>query len=126
MEEANERRREERLRYQWPVWFSQDFSKAVSQGLMVDVSSGGVAFTCNADENCPQLGQRLVTRFSIPRLEEGDSSATTSFTRRGHVCRTDKVNRFVRRIAVQFDEALSLKPAEQASIDLMRSRNPMA
>lgn len=123
MGKNGERRTEERLCYQWPVWFSEDFSKAVSQGLMVDVSSGGVAFTCNADKDCPQRGQRLITRFSIPRSEADDRSAVTSFTRTGCVCRVDKISRFVRRIAVQFDEALSLKPAEQASIDRMRSKS---
>ncbi len=118
-----ERRTEERLSYQWPVWFSEDFSKAVWQGLMVDVSSGGVAFTCTADQHCPQPGQRLITRFSIPRSDADEGSALTSFTRTGCVCRVDKVNPFVRRIAVAFDEALSLKPAEQASIDRMRSKS---
>jgi len=53
MDQTEERRREQRLRYQWPVWFAEDFTKTVSQGLMVDVSSGGMAFTCNADQSCP-------------------------------------------------------------------------
>jgi hypothetical protein len=125
MDEAGERRIEQRLRYQWPIWFAEDFAKTVSQGLMVDVSSGGMAFTCNADESCPQPGQRLITRFSIPRLETDDFSDMTSFTRTSRVCRIEKVNRSLYRVAIQFDEPLSLKPCEQASIDLMRSQTPI-
>jgi hypothetical protein len=123
MDETNERRREQRLSYQWPIWFAEDFAKAVSQGLMVDVSSGGMAFTCNASESCPQPGQRLITRFSIPRLQADEFSDMTSFTRTARVCRVEKVNRSLCRVAVQFDEPLSLKPCEQASIDLMRSQS---
>ena len=123
MDEARERRIEARLRYQWPVWFAEDFAKAVSQGLMIDVSSGGMAFTCDVHESCPQRGQRLITRFSIPRLEADEFSDMTSFTRTARVCRVEKVNRSLCRVAVQFDEPLSLKPCEQASIDLMRSQS---
>ena len=121
MDNPNEQRRENRLRHQWPVWFSQDFTKDVFQGLMVDVSSGGMAFVCNADDNCPQVGQRLTARFSIPRSEDDDSSDMTSFTRSGHVLRVDVVNTFLRQVAIQFEEPLSLKPCEQASIDMMYS-----
>jgi len=124
MDETKERRRESRLRYQWPIWFAEDFAKTVSQGLMVDVSSGGMAFTCDDRESCPQPGQRLITRFSIPRLEANEFSDMTSFTRTARVCRVEKVNRSLCRVAVQFDEPLSLKPCEQASIDLMRSQSP--
>lgn len=119
MDEINERRREERLRYQWPIWFAEDFKQEVCQGLMVDVSSGGLAFTCKANENCPYPGQRLITRFSIPRYGVNDSSAMTSFTRTGCVLRVDILNDHLRRIAIQFDEPLSLKPCEQAAVELM-------
>lgn len=121
MDKTKERRREERLRYQWPVWFAEDFKKTISQGLMVDVSSGGVAFTCSADENCPHVGQKLTTRFSIPRFGSEDSSAKASFTRIGRVCRVDNLNSALRRVAIQFEEPLSLKPGEEAAINLMRS-----
>ena len=124
MAETGERRREERLQYQWPVWFAEDFEKTISQGLMVDVSSGGVAFTCKADGDCPQPGQQLAIRFSIPRGGAEDSLASVSFNRTGRVCRVERVSSTLRRVAVQFDEPLSLKPAEQASIELMRSRSP--
>jgi hypothetical protein len=120
MDNPKEQRRENRLSHQWPVWFSEDFTKNVFQGLMVDVSSGGLAFTCNFDESCPQPGQQLMTRFSVPRFGDENPSAMTSFRRTGRVLRVDIINNHVRRIAIQFDEPLSLKPGEQEAIELMR------
>jgi len=121
MDKMEERRREERLRHQWPIWFGEDFKEEVCQGLMVDVSSSGLAFTCKANESSPHPDQRLITRFSIPRYGVDDSSATTSFTRTGRVLRVDILSSQLHRVAIQFDEPLSLKPCEQASIDLMHS-----
>jgi hypothetical protein len=121
MDEIKNRRREDRLEYRWPVWFAENFEQTLAEGLMVDVSSGGMAFVCNADDNCPQVGQKLTARFSIPRSEDDDSSDMTSFTRSGHVLRVDVVNAFLRQVAIQFEEPLSLKPCEQASIDMMHS-----
>ena len=66
MNEVNNGRREPRLRYQWTVLFAADSKQTVSEGLMVDISSGGLAFRCDAGENCPRIGQNLVTHFSIP------------------------------------------------------------
>ena len=123
MDEAENRRREARLQYRWPVWFAEDFKQTLSEGLMVDVSSGGLAFICNADENCPQVSQKLVTRFSIPRSEKENSLAVTSFTRSGLVLRVDHISSSLCQVAIQFDEPLSLKPSEQASIDMMHSSN---
>jgi hypothetical protein len=123
MDNPKEKRREKRLSHQWPVWFSEDFKEAVFQGMMVDVSSGGLAFTCNSDENCPQAGQQLMTRFSIPRFRDDDPSAMTSFTRTGRVLRVDILNNYVCRVAIQFYEPLSLKPGEQAAVELMHQNS---
>jgi len=123
MNDTKNRRREERLQYQWPVWFAEDFQKSLSEGLMVDVSSGGLSFMCNVDENCPQVGQQLATRFSIPFSEKENSLSMTSFTRTGRVLRVETVNANLRQVAIQFDEPLSLKPCEQASIDKMYGKS---
>lgn len=122
MEKTKNRRLEERLCYQWPVLFAENFTESISEGVMVDVSSGGLAFICSI-ENCPSLGQTLSMRFNIPRAEEDDCSAMTSFTRTGHVLRINEINDTLRRIAIQFDEPLTLKPCEQAGISLMQSQN---
>ena len=113
MDEVSERRREQRLRYQWPVWFAEDHNQTFSQGQMVDISSRAAAFTCYADENCPYHGQNITARFSVPRLGPDESFDMESFVRTGHICRVDQVSGFVRRIAIQFAEPLPFKPGEQ-------------
>ncbi len=113
MKHANERRREQRLCYQWPVWFSEDFGKMLFHGQMFDVSSTGMAFTCNADDNCPYPGQTITTQFSVPRLADKNASDAVSFIRIGRICRVDDTNSFLRRVALQFSETLSFKPGEQ-------------
>ena len=112
-----EQRREKRLRYHWPVWFAEDFNGILSQGQMVDVSSGGAAFTCYDDGNCPYPGQQITTRFSVPRFTEDDSFDMEDFSRTGWVCRIDNVNGFTRRVAVQFAEKLTFSPGEQSEYD---------
>lgn len=116
---SKDRRKEKRLQYDWSVWLAEDFNKTLSQGRMVDVSSDGAAFTCVADENCPAPGQRIITRFSVPRFGPDESYDMASFTRTGRICRVDETSKFVRRIAVQFSEALSFKPGEQASVPVL-------
>lgn len=113
MDNKSERRKEKRLRYHWPVWFAEDFNEILSQGQMVDISSGGAAFTCHADESCPYPGQQITARFSVPRFGEDDSFDMASFTRAGRICRVENISRFIRRIAIQFVESLPFKPGEQ-------------
>jgi hypothetical protein len=115
MDTKRERRGERRLRYQWPIWFAEDFDETLSQGQMIDVSSAGASFTCCADVNCPYLGQRVTSRFSVPRFCSDESFDLASFTRMGSVCRVDKISEFLRRVAVQFAEPLPFKPGEQVA-----------
>jgi hypothetical protein len=114
MDANNERRREQRLRYHWPVWFAEDFNEALSQGQMVDISSTAAAFTCRTDEYCPYVGQRLTARFSVPRFQPGEAFDMANFTRSGRICRVDDINQFSQRVAVQFAKPLPFKPGEQA------------
>ncbi len=126
MEMTNERRREQRLRYHWPVWFAEDFNNALTQGQMVDVSSGGAAFTCYVNENCPSPGQEIVTRFSVPRFGEDDSFDMASFIRNGRVCRIDHLNNYLRKVAIQFVQPLPFKPGEQAESEADQQQKMMA
>jgi len=113
--EDSERRTERRLRYYWPIWFAENPNDTLSQGQMVDVSSKAAAFTCYTDDDCPDLGQDITARFSIPQYGADDSFDMANFTRSGHVYRVDKVNPFLQRIVVQFAEPLPFKPGEQAA-----------
>jgi len=116
MEKPKERRKERRLHYRWLIWIAEDFNKALCQGHMVDVCSRGTSFTCAADKNIPLEGQRITSRFSVPYFGSGKSCTMASFTRIGRVCRVEEVDRFVRRVAIQFSEPLPFKPGEQAGI----------
>jgi len=116
MDDSNERRREERLGYQWPVWFSEDFTQTMSQGLMVDVASGGIAFICDRNGESLRDGQNLTIRFSIPRFEGDDPTATVSITRTGNIRRIENLKDGSRRVAIQFDIPLAVRPAEVTSL----------
>ncbi len=113
MDRQIERRAEKRLRYYWPVWFAEDFGDILTQGQMIDLSSAGAAFTCYADQTCPQLGSNITARFSVPRYGPDGSFDLATFTRSGRICRVEQVSRFLRRIAVQFAEPLPFKPGHQ-------------
>ena len=118
MQHKNERRREKRLRYYWPIWFARDLNHKLSQGQMVDISSEAASFTCYTDEEYPYLGQPIIARFSVPRYGPDDSFDMADFTRAGHICRIEEVNNYLRRIAFQFAEPLPFKPGEQSEEDL--------
>ena len=104
MDKTKERRRDRRLHYQLPVRFAEDFDKTVSQGIVIDISNRGMAFSCSTGENCPYLSQQLTTRFSIPNSGTHDLSDMKSFTRTGRVCRVDNIADNQCRITILFDE----------------------
>ncbi len=109
-------RQERRLAYRWPIWFSEDVTQAVFSGLMEDVSSGGLAFTCQADQGPLQEGQQLTVRFSLPRFDDQDPQATVGVTRTGRVRWLTSAEAGTCRVGLQFDTPLSLKPAEEAAL----------
>jgi hypothetical protein len=115
MEESNERRTEKRLRYYWPIWFAEDVHNTLSQGQMVDISSRAAAFTCHVGDDCPNYGQQITARFSVPRYGSDGSFDMANFTRSGYVYRIDNVNSFMRRVVVQFADPLPFRPGEQES-----------
>ena len=109
-------RKEERLCYQWPVWFGEDTTQEGFLGLMVDISSGGLAFTCPMDQRRFREEQRLTVRFDIPQFGRSDNpQAMTGVTRTGCVRSVvTQGNKY--RIGLQFDQPLSLKPSEEARL----------
>jgi len=113
MDRTSNERREKRLRYQWTVLFTAGSNKTISEGLMVDVSSGGLAFRCPVGEHCPQVGQQVVAHFSIPVDKLYDPLSMNSFTRVGRALRVEAINPFLRQVAIEFDEPLPLKPGAQ-------------
>ena len=113
MDGKSEQRTEERLSYDWPVWFGEDFKKAQFAGQMINVSSKGAAFTCHADKKHPYQGQEVTARFGVPRFGLGEEFNMVTFTKTGHICRVEDEDGVLRRVAVQFAEPLFFKPGEQ-------------
>ena len=103
MNKTKERRREKRLHYELPVWFADGSSVPSFQAVMVDISSGGMAFICDSDGNCPSAGQQLTMRFSVPRYGR-DCSDMHEITRTGCVFRIDDLHENRSRVAIQFDD----------------------
>jgi hypothetical protein len=122
MNAENERRRERRLRYNWPIWFSENFSTLLTQGQMVDLCSSGAAFTCYSDR-CPEPGEKITARFSVPRYGDDESFDMENFIRDGEICRIDEVTPFIRRVAVQFGQPLPFKPGENADDEAMMTED---
>ena len=118
----NGRRSEQRLCYYWPIWFAESPGHFLSQGQMADITSTSAAFTCYCDGSCPYPGQEITARFSVPRFGPDDSFDMANFTRSARICHVDDVNRFSRRVAIQFAEPLPFKPGEQPG----RHRRPQS
>jgi len=113
-EQFDERRRERRLRYRYPLRFTPASERKFSKAQMLNVSSGGVAFACNSKESNPYVDQKLSVRFSVPRFCPDGSKDIVSFERFGRIRRINKLNRSLQHVAVQFAEPLPFKPAEQS------------
>ncbi len=110
----NERRKEQRLYYRRTMWYSQSFNKTLYKGQMVDVSSGGLGFTCCVTEENPLVNkQQITTRLDVPRFSTDGSYEMVRFDRVGRICRVEEVNSSIRRIALQFAQPLPFKPVEQ-------------
>lgn len=112
MNQIAEKRAEKRLRYHWPVWYSEAADDYHSQGQMVDISSTAAAFTCYSDR-CPDEGEDVTARFSVPRYNGKESFAMENFVRTGKIYRIQPVSPFIKRVAVIFSEKLPFKPGEQ-------------
>ena len=118
MAEEIERRREKRLRYNWPIWFAENYEGILSQGQMIDISSGSAAFTCYADK-CPHPGEQVTARFSVPRYDNADSFNLENFVRHGRICRVDDTGNCIRRVAIQFAEPLPFRPGETIETEIL-------
>ena len=112
MIKSKERRKEQRVAYDNPIWFAEDFHKKLSVGRIVDLCSAGTAFTCRARKKNPTIGQKLISRFSITHFNINGLPNTTSFTRIARICRIDNIDKSSRRVALKFTEPLPFKPCE--------------
>ena len=115
---VNEYHREQRLNYNWPMWFSKKPEKRFTdakcfEGQMVNISSVGVIFRCGVEENNLHVGQRIKMRFRVPRFGWFEPFSILLTTHTGRICRVYDVNNLWRQIAIKFEEPLFFKPGEQ-------------
>jgi hypothetical protein len=109
-----ERRREERLKITGSVYFDTDKKEKTSQGKMVDISSGGMAFMCHNKPGCTDPGRQITARFSVPFFTPDGIFARRKFTRIAKICRSGCIGSNLKQVAVQFAEPLPFKPAEHS------------
>ncbi len=107
MKNIRERRREERLHFNWPVTYSESLSHKLYRGQMLDISSGGGSFTCQTHEKCPSDGEYLMVHFSVPRPGIG----MEKHVRCANVVRVENVDSGLNRVSVKFEQPLEFKPA---------------
>jgi hypothetical protein len=80
---------------------------------MLDVCSGGMAFTCQSKRSCPDVGQSITTHFTVPWFTPDGNIQNRQFTRSAKICRVNNENSLLKRIVVQFSDPLPFQPAEQ-------------
>ena len=110
---GKEHRKEQRLKYRQPIWFSNELSKALSQGQTFDISSKGISFNCYSQDSCLYPRQEISTRFSVPCINANKKLEMQNFTRKGRICRIDSGKGSLDKIAIQFTDSLPFKPGEQ-------------
>lgn len=113
MQKTQEHRREQRLYYNWPIRFAKGFEEELFMGQMVDLCSWGGSFTCTTNSRRLQPGENVTTLFSVPRFGDARAYDMANYTRTGRICRVEKVDNSLHRIAIQFTKPLFFKPGEQ-------------
>ncbi len=118
---GTERRKEKRLHCDWVVWFSRDLNQSPCHGVIHDLSSKAISFSCHATQSFPHEGQELITYFYIPNTKLPDSLRRV--TRIGRIGRIDILDKFLRRVELNFYESLPFKPSELEAVNMVLDYN---
>ncbi len=113
MEYAQERRREKRIKFSWPLWFGYEKNGELFQGKIADLSRSGVSFTVDA-EKCPEPGSHVLTRFSYP-CDTEEEFEIESYFHWSEVIRTDVAGDDKVRVAMRLHEMLDYQPNQKAA-----------
>ena len=100
-----ERRKHKRFPHGGVVWFGES-AATLTSGTVADVARFGVAFTCAAEEQRPQTGQRLFIQFVLSLDTTHESHGKPATNRIGRVCRVEELPDESYRIAVNLDRPL--------------------
>jgi len=105
MNDTEERREDPRLRYFWPLWFGYEENAEFHRAKIIDLNSHHISFSTN-EENTPQLGQSILTRFSYPLHTPYSFDMGTYFSW-AETVRIDKSNDSYCKVAVRLSRSLS-------------------
>ncbi len=97
-------RKEKRIRFSWPFWFSYEDNGMIHRGQIVDLSSHAVSFSIPV-HSCPQPGQHIQTRFSYP-VNRNDLFHMNEYTHWSEVIRVDYTSFGTARVAVRLHQPL--------------------
>ena len=112
MNNYQERRKEKRLYYDWPILFCREFEKDYWLGEILNISSTHIAFTCQT-KHCPAGDETTTLRFSVPRYNPDGSFEKEDFTSIGRVSSARVIDPYTRLVVLKFEKPLSFKPGEQ-------------
>jgi len=104
---AQDRRRETRIYFSWPLWFGYDDGYGeLQRGQIVDLSEQYVSFNLPACQ-CPEPGTHVLTRFSYPLNE--NHSEMGSYLHWSEVIRVDRLNDHIARVALRLHRPITLR-----------------
>ncbi|MCK4887207.1 MAG: hypothetical protein KAS96_07440, partial [Planctomycetes bacterium] len=83
------------------------------EGKMINISSMGMIFRCEAEENSLYIDQQITIRFRVPRFGSFEPFNMLLTTHTGHICRVCNMNNLWHQIAIKFDNPLFFRPGEQ-------------
>jgi hypothetical protein len=107
---GEERRRDKRIRFSWPIWFGYSELGELFKGQAIDLSRNGVGFAIDANR-CPGVGEHILTRFSYPSNLNG-TFEIDSYFHWAEVIRVDNMYPGRCRVAMQLHERLAYDPDE--------------
>ena len=112
MDGYQEKRKEKRLYYDWPILFCREFEKEFLQGEIFNISSTHITFSCQT-KHCPAGDEITVLRFSVPRYNPDGGFQKEEFTSIGTVSSVRLPNPYTKLVVIEFETRLPFKPGEQ-------------
>ena len=100
-----DRRSEDRIRFNWPVWFGYEDNGEFFQGQIVDLNRQGLSFTVDSS-HCPRTGSHIVARFSYP-LTKGGGFQMGRFFQWAQVIRVDHLTNQAPRVALRLNRPMA-------------------
>ena len=112
MNNYQEKRKEKRLNYDWPISFCREFDKYFLQGKILNISSTHIAFSCQT-KHCPAGDGIAVLRFNVPKFSSDGNFQKKEFTYIGSVSSVRLPNPFTRLVVIALESPIPFKPGEQ-------------